>query len=207
MAVGDIRRYSVVCTCGNQKAVNIYHYITTAETTGGATDQELVDAFATGSAAALKAILNNTAKFEGVTVTRIWPNPVGDRRQSQNGAGAGTVAGDPLPYQVCGSVTWQTGFGGRKNRGRSYYPFPSESQSGNTGQPDATYIANAGFWSALLRAPFVVAGAGGTTTAVLCIKNKDFPAVPIVNGHVIRPNFTTQRRRGRASGADDVSFP
>lgn len=53
---------------------------------------------------------------------------------------AGSRAGQAMPPQIAGQVEKLTGFIGRRNRGRNYWPGPSEDDS-DGGAPDATYRA------------------------------------------------------------------
>lgn len=206
MAIGDILQFKIFAKAPAQLSMNTVHYIVTNETAGGATLQELVDDFDLQMKTSFRNCLSTSAELRGFTVQRIWPMPVSALYKSTTGAGAGTVAGQTLPTQVSGIITLRTLWGGRKNRGRVYVPFPSENSMDANADPTAAYKTLLQTFGGVLTIPWTTVGAGGTTTIAMVLKNKDFPATPPIFQAEARSYFATQRRRGQASGPDALSF-
>lgn len=207
MAIGDIRRVTVHCTSGNQQSVNVLHLITTAEAGGGLTDAEIAGLHSSTMATPMKSCLGVGASYLGLKVSRIHPLPATDVKASVVGAGVGVRTGDQLPYQAAGILTLKTALAGRRNRGRMYVPFPAEESNNVTGQPDVIYTAALDALGTVLLGPFAYVVGARSTTLAPYLKNKSHPAGPQITSYIVRAYFATQRRRGRASGADDLTFP
>jgi len=104
----------------------------------------------------------------------------------------GGQSGDQLPPQVCGLITWRTGFIGRNQRGRIYLPAPAESLN-NAGQV-ATSLKDsyAAFADAMLTQPDVT---GLISAFNLCILHRETLTSTDVVSYTIANDFKTQRRR------------
>lgn len=89
-----------------------------------------------------KPLMSNLATYYGVRVQKINPIPAGAAVLSVEGQGAGTGVGSPLPAQVSGMISLYSALAGRRNRGRCYVPFPTETANDELQtRPDATYQA------------------------------------------------------------------
>lgn len=105
-------------------------------------------------------------------------------------ASAGTVAGDPMPPQVTGLISWRSGIASRSGRGRTYMPALTEGE-----------VAS-GYISAGLQTRY-----GNFATAAqsflygsLVIYHRDSNTyIPVVS-NIIRTTTFTQRRRGFGRG-------
>jgi len=107
----------------------------------------------------------------------------------------GTGSAPPVPSLVARIITWNTGVGGRSNRGRSYI----------AGEHSADIIAPATLWTpestdnwTTAAGAFIAAlnpGPGGSTLAVASYKLAS--ARPVTSA-IARQYFGTQRRRARA---------
>jgi len=190
-----------------QIGINTFHYrvITVGGGADTATIEELAAQFSTVVNADMKALMTTNASFIGVTVQRV--SAAGDAPVfNSSDAGAGTVAGDSLPRQATGLITWRTATAGAKGRGRTYTPFPSEAQNDAGSTPSAVYQANLATLATDLR-DFQ------TVTSATMIANEIqlgiWSQVPVgtfrpVTDYQIRGKWATQRRRG-SYGRPNVS--
>jgi hypothetical protein len=164
-------------------------------TTGAPTDFDIADIMGSTLATAMAAPLCSNATFEGNTVQVILPV----RRPytwSLSGSGAGAISGDPLPKQDAGLIAKLTTLTGRANRGRLYFPFPSEASNDTPGQPGVAYRAALDALGAVLFVPQTVVGVKGTVSFSPIIYHRaSGGGQPVVNW-AVRTRWATQRRRG-----------
>lgn len=192
----------------NQTAVNTFHYRVLSVTTGLPTDQEFLNLWCTSNVALYKAILCSKATYEGSTA-QIISAPLGLLRLNQVGTGVGTGGAELMPTQTCGLTQWGTNFGGRRYRGRTYWPFPFEEGNGSTGFPNAGYLIGLDAFTA----PFVTTTtwgmSSGSAIIIPVIRHITKPPVsPITPTQITSkhdsPQWATQRKRG-AFGRPNVS--
>jgi hypothetical protein len=131
--------------------------------------------------------------MDGQVILPTLLTPVGNT----TGNGFGDNAGDALPRQTSGIISLVTALGGRKNRGRVYVPFPSETDNAIAGHPTAGYVTALGDLAAILTGPYIGVGAGGNTNDLqpVILHRVDGSVTPIT-GHFERSFWATQRRRG-----------
>lgn len=123
-----------------QQGVNV-HYMQCLNIVGTPTDDNQVQSFATGLSSVYTPLMTDKAIFQGVTLQK-WmpPTPLPMPVASTALNNPGVVTGDALPPDKAGIITWRTRFSGRKYRGRSYIPFPSETDSDVNGLPTNGYV-------------------------------------------------------------------
>lgn len=214
MPVGDVYRVRAYCYDNTltQVGINTWYLAVTAQVGTGALQAQIATSVDAAIAASYKACLSVNALYRGVTVQLIYtggaaviPPPI-DSPTVVN-AGAGTVAGNTLPAQVSGLISWQTSSAGRGYRGRVYIPFPGASAANAQGQMVAAYQASLGALAAAIFAA-VSAGVGGNTSTLhLALQHDLTPAAPRPPRHLysypLVTNFSeplafaTQRRRGQ----------
>lgn len=141
----------------------------------------------------LRAVISDEVTLERVRAQ--WNNS-GSIEELETVVGtAGLQAGDRLPSNCSLLVRKNTGFAGRKNRGRMFWPgILDESQVDQVGTIDtATVAALQTVFAALFTK---LSGVADATPAIL---HKSTPAddpTPVVS-HTVMPIIATQRRRLR----------
>jgi hypothetical protein len=203
---GDLVALRVFCTSQEQASVNTFHYGVTEVGSGSGTDLDMAEAFDTLIAGAYQDILCTTASYNGVQAQIILRDPttifMPASVSSTVGAGPGLVSGNELPRQVCGLISWKTALAGRKNRGRTYFPFPPVSFDTGLGVPSSTAQGLYGAISTLAF-DFVSLPASGLHFQ-LSLFHRNFPAgtppIPSTYDPIVAATqvdkWATQRRRG-----------
>jgi hypothetical protein len=157
-------------------------------------------------AARYKAIMSPDARYRGTGIKKVVGAGTTSEEVISSNDGPGTVAGNLLPSQVTGMTTVQTGFAGRANRGRIYWPFPSEADDIAGAIPDPTYVVRADAAASILTgSPTLVFGAMVLTWTVLLhhrVPNTNTPTT----GRLTRPKWATQRRRGQYGKTNVLPF-
>jgi len=164
------------------------------------TDQTLATAMDNLLAAKYIAVMGQGSSYEGVGVK--IKSPIKYDPVYALGTVQGTTAGSVLPPQVAGLLSFKTGLAGRKNRGRSYIPFPASSFNpgvGDIGKPSAAYEALIDVIGSALSTVFVhtVGGLNVNITPII------YPADNLVGRPITRftsaSRFATCRRRSHFS--------
>lgn len=196
MAQGDLHETVAVCATADQAGLNVRHWFEDIQSGNGATLPEFVAALSTLVAPAYKELLNENARYVGMTAKRVRPLPPSATFSSADGAGVGLRPGDLLPKQVAGLISYVPDplFGSEK--GRSYVPFPSEISSDSLGKPTTTYTADLLILGNIYATVLAVVGAAGTSLYVPSIFTRstgDFGPIQIAQAAA---RWATQRRRG-----------
>jgi hypothetical protein len=223
MAVGDAYQIRVYCydTSLTQVAINTVYYVVTVNAGTGALDVQVGALIDQNIGAGYKACLSVNAAYRGLTVQKVAtiagpvippliPIPVNAN------AGPGTVAGNTLPGQVSGLISWKSAFSGPGYRGRVYIPFPGASASDANGKMVAAYQALLGALAADFNAGGT-AGVGGNTSQVkLALRTCLNPSRPPGTAPTYQFNqvvsfveplaFATQRRRGQFGRINALPF-
>lgn len=202
-AIGDTWNVTIVCSAGTQVSQNVKQLHVASLAGSGLNGPDFADAISTSLSSYFKSILNVGAKFEGVKVQRLFPNP-GQPIVSTASNGVGLVSGDLAPPQTAGLVKLQTGASGRRGRGRIYLPFPSESDSTSAGKPSATYLNNIDGIGQYFTSSATFGTGGNTVSVIWCMDKAPFNGTtlrPFVT-YVVRANWATQRRRSFINRAD-----
>jgi len=196
-AVEDIIQVKVLTRLGNQAGLNILHWRCTAQVSGGlVTEAAAAASFEALIAPVIKPLLTVPALYQGIQLQTVHP-VVTLGSLNATGAGAGTGGANPLPGQCCGSLTKQSLFAGRSNRGRVYVPFPAEEDNTVDHIPSVGYQAALANYGDAIETTRVVTVGTSTATFTPVIFRRGAPAasVTLVN---IRTNvaWSTQRSRG-----------
>lgn len=190
----------------SQNALMVHHYRVTNQLGLGANDGDFADTIAALMGPPLKAAMTQNATYQGATVQVIHPiltNPVA----SADGAGAGTVIGDGLPTQTAGLITLRTEQAGRSYRGRKYVPFPAEGSSDTYGYPNAAYQALLSNIASVLILPRTETQGPDSSTMTPIVWSPKLQAGSVINGHVVRVQWATQRRRSHSNRGDIPIVP
>jgi len=207
MEVNDIVQTRHYCRLGDQASVNVRHWrVTTKAGTGATLASFLTTLAGTGLHAAYRALINDQAEYVGTDAQIIFPT-LGVPTQSTTGAGSGDTSGDALPTQTSGLLTIRTSLGGRKNRGRLYVPFPTETDNTSAGAPTSTYQLALADLAAIFAVSYIGVGAGGNTNdlqpVILHRSNMTTTAVTSVTASA---KWATQRRRGKFGRPNTTPF-
>jgi len=195
MAVGDILKMRTVCwRTGIHLGINVYHWVVLSETGAGVTMKEYATAFDTLIKTDIRACLSVNANYRGVGFQKIAPGAVGAEANSVAGAGAGTETGDVLQTQS-GMFKKLTNFAGRKYRGRTYIPFPSESFNDSAGNPTSAYTTLLAVLAADIDILQTIVGAGGTATIFQVIWHRATASYTALTAMNVQLLWGTQRRR------------
>lgn len=202
MAVNDIWRTRAYTFQNNQLGVNVYYHRVSA--VGGSPMSDVMFEALSGSiAAAYKAIIANTASYDGLGSSRIFPTSSMEEI-SISGNGVGT-AGAPGPGQVSGIITRRTNNPGVGGRGRVYIPFPSIADMDVDGIPVVGYVTKLDAIAATMLAPgpltITVVGDSVILRHVLVKYSAPPPPITFVSaadltGFVSRRKWASQHRRG-----------
>jgi hypothetical protein len=194
---GTILRQTVGCYLSPQVAINQVHWEVSG-LVGTVSDQDCCDDLNIFAANAYIPILNINATYWGVKIQIVqttFPKPIPVVNASLTAVGG--VAGDVLPYQICGIFTKFTNNGGRIGRGRFYVAFPSEGLNTAAGQPSAAYLTLLGTLASNFCTQATITGGSGTCVLNPILYHYGAPPFPTpITGFRANPKWATQRRRG-----------
>jgi hypothetical protein len=209
MAVGDIIEAKVGCFDASlQAGLNIRHYRIGTQTNPGL---DLPYFVAAGELTVIlsplyKALLSVQAAYMGVSIRRLSPLPATNEFADTALAGPGLVAGDQLPTQVAGLITFRGIASGIAGRGRIYVPFPGEEDSSPGGVTTTDYqnrlqaLANA--WANTL---VVTEGVNQWELDPIILRRATFEFQELITG-IARIPWATQRRRGGFGKTNSLPF-
>lgn len=194
-ADGDIWLLRVACITDDQAAINTYYFVVSGVIGGTVLDSDAAAAFNTTLAPLYKAVLSEEAEYYGVSLGRVTPTPKTVPAVNTSSRGAGDVAGDMLPGQVSGIISFKTAFAGRKYQGRVFIPFPSETDN-------AAHIPVAGYGTRLqalataINTPQVATAGGSSATFTLFMFHRNDSSATKITTATAKRLWATQRRRG-----------
>ena|SRR6185295_1937688 len=198
----DILELKVFCFGQNQLAVNVMHFEVQSHT-GTPTLGALATTFDALIGPLYVQWLSAAAEYRGITLGVVAPSVVAPEIRNAN-AGVGTVAGDMMPTQVAGVVSFRTATVGREGRGRVYLPFFGESANSLLGRVTGTALTLMDNFAAAVTPDIVDAQGGGDDVTIhMCILHRATMTSTLVNGYLVREKWGTQRKRG-AWGKENV---
>lgn len=198
LAQGDILRVAILSHNIDQLGINVLHYRFQLSS-GTVTDAQAATAFnAVFPTADYRACMAADAKYWGFDLQKIFPLPVAAVQQLRTAGLAGTGGADSAPRQACGILTKTSALAGRANRGRMYFPFPSDDLIDATGHATAAYKNSMALVATVVLASITVAPGGGNVGVMdPIIFHTAFPAtITPITGFTVRTKIATQRRRG-----------
>lgn len=191
----------------DQLAINVFHFrMTMIAGLGPSLVDVLIKADA-DYAAPWKACITASATFLGFSAQWLRPLPISAPAFSDESVGLCTLAGDVLPSQVTGLVTWRTAGAGRAMRGRTYFPFPTESRNTASGLPDAAYLTALNTFATAVVLGGAVGGGGNTAEIQPVVYHKATGTVTPVTTFSVRSRWGTQRRRGSSGRQNPPVLP
>jgi len=169
------------------------------------TDEDLVTAFTNVVKGLYLPLMGANATFVGCTLQKM--TPVKKDTVAWSNLGAGSAAGDLLPRETAGLISFRTGFAGRKNRGRMYVPFPPESWNDANGHPVAGYVTAAEALRDFVVSPpaFSPAGTATITLDSIIIPSDQAQGRPIESG-TVHTRWASMRTRGDFAAANSLPF-
>lgn len=195
IVVGDVMQLRLCQYITNQIGLNLVHYRITA-ITGTPTVEAAATPWDGLWAPLYKPLMSNAARWRGLGVRRLNPNPTIEYSAIAND-GPGTSVTDPMSKVTCGIITKVTGFPGRGNRGRMYLSFPSEGLNDVDGTPTNAYVVALGVLSALIVLDQVVTGpVGSTATWRPVIRHRVSGTTLDITIAQSRKKWASQHRRG-----------
>lgn len=195
LAPNDILVVKFYCQLGEQMGLNIRHMLCLSVGGSPATYEDLVANLATTYTPLYIALINDTAKFAGVSVQRIQPLPQTTPFPVIVGS-TGLVGGGPLPGQISGLSTLRTARAGRRYRGRIYAPFPGQDDNAGNHIPTNDYLTRLATLSNALTNTYGVSLGGRTAGMQWVLWNQPTLTYTYLTTYRLRLVWATQRRRG-----------
>jgi hypothetical protein len=200
---GDLVETRTYATQAEQTAIMTFHWGINSAIGTVTNDIDFARVIDNTLAPPWKATLSADSSYRGTSARIISSSPPTSPVFFNTSVGPGTGTAPDLPRQTAGLISWQTAFGGRQFRGRTYIGFPWAGLNNLDGVPTGpaitlfTNIAQAMF--GLTTIPNV-AGTGSCGVNLLLTHRKPktgtTPAPTFINGYIIRNKWATQRRRG-----------
>lgn len=192
---------ALFCSHGPQVSINVRHWKVGTVAGGAVTDLNTALAIAAIYGPLYKAVLCDTARYEGLRLQIIKPTRLAEVTTADE-EGTGEVTGDALPYQVASLIALKTAFAGRRNKGRWYVPFASESVNNNEGHPQIDYLGDVAALGDAYTIQLVVVAGGATALLDPVIYHRATGTSTLVTGYAVRREWATQRRRSQINSGD-----
>jgi len=197
MAVDDIWQVTLRCQQGDQAGINVLHYVVSESPGTEATANDVADYFDNIFSTPLKALLVDSAQYLFTEASKVFPLPASVRGMSDDGAGEGGWASDPMPRQTCGLITKVPASGSGFRKGRCYVPFPSEDDNDESAVPSTTYVTRLEALAAgLFQVYNLVQGVDDVGVLTPRLWRRGGGTTAVVTGTSVRRKWATQRRRG-----------
>lgn len=196
LALNDIVDLTLYCSISNQASINRFFWQVTAVGGTPATVQDAANELDAFYAPLYKAILANTALYNGVTAQVVFPLPIMVRAIADANSGFGTAGLDVCPKQVAPLVAYYTALAGPGFRGRTYLPFPATADITTLGEMAAGYRTNANVIAASRAADFAISVGGRTATLKPGLWRRSGNIFTPIILAFTRGKVATQKRRG-----------
>jgi len=207
IATGQLYTLRLYCQLQDQISVNVRHFEIGANVGGGLTEQECARKFSNKFAVLYRAVMSSQANFLGVQLNRLIANILGPGFTSQFGAGAGRLEAAPLPRQVCGLIQFQAEVGGRKSRGRMYFPFVCEGHISAEGHVEENLRNHLRVVGSTMAQPIILGDtASVTTTFNPIIYHRATQTFDGIVGYSVGNRWATQKRRGDFGRQNPIPF-
>lgn len=205
LANGDLAEVTPVCSYLGQYTMNVLMIEFLNVVGGTVTDDDAADEFDATLGPLYRAILPAAASYYGLRL-QVVQNTRYDPQFDNDSAGAGSLAGDPLPAQVAGVVALKTGFAARARQGRMYLPASGEALNDGTAKPSAAWItAASSIANALIGGGTIIVGAGSVDWRWVVYSRNLNLRTPIT-GFQVRANWGTRRSRSLIGQGDVAPF-
>lgn len=197
MPIGDVLQARFVTRFAEQAGIIVRHWRISAVSGAEQTLTAIATNLGNVTGLLLRNLMTSSASYVFVGVSKIRPLPVSLEVTSTVQAGVGDHAGDALPRQVSGLISLRSALAGKRNRGRSYVPFPPESDNALNAVPTASYVTRLGLLrDELLLSPRIVGPAPNETTLIPVVFRRVAGTTQDLILGLPRTVWATQRRRG-----------
>jgi len=207
---GDILEHRTIKRDGSRRqvAMNVYHWVVTNQVGTPTSDSEALIFLDNITAPSEKLLMSNKALYHGSDLRRIFPVPPTLPISTILNQGGGSTADDQIPGQVAGLVSLKAALGGRKYRGRKFYPYPPESANDINGNMEGAYQVVLQAQVNLIFATRVVNNNAGTgsVTIVPVLWHRSDSTYDVITSFQARPFWGTQRRRSDVNRTDALPF-
>lgn len=200
----DMLQLTVFTAYKNQVGINRFYYQATSSVGLTADAQAMADAIVPAIQIDYAAAMSSEAYFAGVKLQPAGDGPAYEPVYSSE-VEDGAIAGDPLPGQITGLTTWRTELAGARHRGRTYWPFPAETDNIVTSVPSVGYQGQINALSTKMQTLTVTADATEWLLALHIWSEVD-AVYREVTAYTVRPKWATQRRRGDFGRANILPF-
>lgn len=206
-AAFDVLEVRYVVALQNQVGINVFHWGVDSNVGTGATFQTAINTLEAAMAAAYKACISTSARYQGAGLRRVSPSVPTAEFVSVATAGMGTGGANFLPKQISGILTKRTTLAGRRGRGRVYVPFPYAAANDTDGTPLAAYMTALGTLATAFALPNRVVGVGGNTTSLSPVVYQRGPKLTnVITSITTNDKWASQRRRGDYGRANIPPF-
>lgn len=194
--LNDVVRVIIYGNFLDQVSENVLYYQITAISGTGPTPGKFATDYSTAVNVAYKAMLTGEANYAGITVQNVTQLPIVSPANNTADAGGGTAGVIALPRQSSGLIQKRNGFGGHRNRGRLYIPFPCGEDCDTDGTPADTYMTKAAALAAILVSHLTM-GAGANTVVIgpVLYDRPSGGATALTTFRAVK-KWATQKRRG-----------
>jgi len=203
--IGELIEVSFVCNISDQYTYNVLHYEAAAVSGVIVTDSMIAADMSALFAPLYKEILADVSVFYGVTTQVIRPTRY-DKVYNIAGRGIGVLTGDQLPPQVCGVVSFKSGFAHRSKMGRMYLPASSEEDNEVTGRPTNGYLDGAQAIASSYLAGLTVTSGGGSVSLQPVIFSRKLSSIFNVTATIVHDSWGTLRSRSDLGHLDAPPF-
>lgn len=193
MAVGQVYRIAARSTFNNvDDIVNVWHYRQELVVIGNPAE-DLANQWATDLTLLYRGLFGG-----GVAITDLSVRPIAPATEFFDlnlGAQAGTLAGQTLPLPNAPIITWRSDLIGRRNRGRTFFPPPTENEQDGGSISAALITALTNFGDAAMQ----LLELGVPQWQMVVHSEVGGTDVPVTS-FVVRSIMGTQRRRKQGVG-------
>lgn len=194
IAVGDILQVRMQTFLVNQIGINCFNFwVTSVNATTPPSLQTFSFMFNSTVNTLYKLCLCSPSSFLGHSIRRIYPTVTLPYLDNTD-AGFGTGDVNPLPLQTAGIITWRTDYPRGSYRGRSYIPFPSETENNSSGHPASLYVSKLQALGIALTTAFN--DHTGNQMQLVVWSRKLTTASGLVTSFTPNQKWSVQRRRG-----------
>lgn len=192
-AVGNVYRCAISANTSNGLHMNTFFVRQKAIPASQDIFQEIKDTWVTNAQTAYLACFSSFFSLTSLHIGQIDGNTRGLPSQTfaLTGVGQRTVTGDRQPGQLAAILQFDTGFAGRRGRGRNFLGFLYEADQLNGNMDSAVRGIFGAYGTALLTA----FGSGNPTNELVVYTKVNNTVTRVTTSQVKTPVYTQRRRR------------
>jgi hypothetical protein len=205
VVAGDVLRMGIFNWAAGQLGLMTFHYVVTSTAGTSVTLGDIAANLDSIVQPVMTPMMSTQAQYLGIKLGTENVSPVPAPQIIEN-ATAGSSAGDLLPTQVAGVITWKTDYIGRAFRGRNYFPFPSEIQNQQNDLPTNGYITLMSNFAVAVAATIVTTSGANSATIDPVIWHRNLTSWTAITQWRLNQRWGTQRRRGQYGQGNAVTI-